>query len=508
MAQKRKNWISVIRRRGEPVLMNSHLLTAYQDQYHQEILLLPRGVHDAKYIDGLVIFETNDIEGLQKCFAERITPEYFSYFISKCRDETSRLLRTAREIWDEAPYCQMSNNELLVRFMRYSSDVIRVMPYLAGIVILEGVLQKHIEDKLRDHCQKNNIKVNPKAYLNSLIFPKEKNIPSQALIELYELGAEVELNSSLRKIFNLEASKALSHLSEKFPDFMDNLDTYLDKYDFMDMEYFAGRPITPENLFGRIKTVIGDSKNKIKQIKRDQKRAEKEFEQAVEKLQLTSVLRSLIDFASSLHALRQHRADSLFRAGREVFDFMNTIGNRLNIDGYDTVTALTWQEISESLFKGKLVVDHDIVTARKKDYGFIMEDRDVTYIIGDELAEEIAKLPPIEEKVVELQGDIGFRGTYRGRVVIVTKPEEIGKVQKGDVLVSPMTDPYYVPAMIRAGAIVTDEGGILSHAAIVSRELGVPCIVGTGKATSVLKNGIIVEIDALGERGRVTIVKE
>ena len=62
--------------------------------------------------------------------------------------------------------------------------------------------------------------------------------------------------------------------------------------------------------------------------------------------------------------------------------------------------------------------------------------------------------------------------------------------------------------MIRAGAIVTDEGGILSHAAIVSRELGVPCIVGTGKATSVLKNGIIVEIDALGERGRVTIVKE
>jgi phosphoenolpyruvate synthase/pyruvate phosphate dikinase len=506
MPQKRKNWISVIRRRGEPVLMNSHLLTAYQDQYHQEILLLPRGVHDAKYIDGLVIFETNDIGELQKCFAERITPEYFSYFISKCRDETSRLLRTAREIWDEAPYGQMINNELLVRFMRYSSDVISVMPYLAGIVILEGVLQKHIEDKLRDHCQKNNIEVNTKVYLNSLIFPQEKSIPSQALIELYELGAEVELNSSLRKIFNLEVSKALSNLSEKFPNFMEALDTYLDKYDFMDMEYFAGRPITPENLFGRIKTVVGDSRNKIKQIKRDQKRAEKEFEQALEKLQLTSELRSLIDFARSLHALRQHRADSLFKAGREVFDFMNAIGNRLNIDGYDAVTALTWQEISESLFKGKLVVNHDIVSARKKDYGFIMKDRDVTYIIGDELAKEIAKLP-IEEKVMELQGDIGFRGTYRGRVVIVTKPEEIDKVKKGDVLVSPMTDPYYVPAMIRAGAIVTDEGGILSHAAIVSRELGVPCIVGTGKATSVLKDGVIVEVDALGERGRVRIVK-
>jgi len=507
MPQKRKNWISVIRRRGEPVLMNSHLLTAYQDQYHQEILLLPRGVHDAKYIDGLVIFEANDIGELQKCFAERITPEYFSYFISKCRDETSRLLRTARKIWAEAPYGQIINNELLVRFMRYSSDVIRVMPYLAGIVILEGVLQKHIEDKLRDHCQKNNIEVNTKVYLNSLIFPQEKSIPSQALIELYELGAEVELNSSLRKIFDLEASKALSHLSEKFPNFMEALDTYLDKYDFMDMEYFAGRPITPENLFGRIKTVVVDSKNKIKQIKRDQKRAEKEFEQAVEKLQLTSELRSLIDFARSLHALRQHRADSLFRAGRDVFDFMNAIGSRLNLDDYDAVVALTWQEIAESLFKGELVVDRDIVAARKKDYGFIMEDGEVAYITGDELAQELAKLPT-KEKVEELQGDIAFRGTYRGQVAIVTTYEEIDKVKKGDVLVSPMTDPYYVPAMIRAGAIVTDEGGILSHAAIVSRELGVPCIVGTGKATSVLKDGIIVEIDALGERGRVRIVKE
>ena len=136
-----------------------------------------------------------------------------------------------------------------------------------------------------------------------------------------------------------------------------------------------------------------------------------------------------------------------------------------------------------------------------------MEDGEVEYITGDKIAQELAKLP-IEEKVKEIQGDIGFRGTYRGRVVIVTMPEEIEKVQKGDVLVSPMTDPYYVPAMIRAGAIVTDEGGILSHAAIVSRELGVPCIVGTVKATSVLNDGDIVEVNASGERGKVTVIEK
>ncbi len=300
---KEKKWIPVIRRRGEPVLMNSHLLTAGQDQYYGEILLLPRGIHDVKYIDGLVIFEEHDIGELQKCFAERITPEYLSYFISKCRDETSRLLHTAREIRGEAPYGQMSNNDLLVCFMRYSSDVIRVMPYLGGIVILEGVLQKHIEGRFRDHCQKNNIKVDTKAYLNSLIFPQEKNIPSQALIELYKLGEEVESNPLLRRVFDLKTSEALNQLREKFPKFMETLDAYLNKYDFMDMEYFAGRPITLENLLERIKTVVDDSKDKLKQIERDQKRAEEESKQAGEKLQLTSELRSLVDFARSLHHL-------------------------------------------------------------------------------------------------------------------------------------------------------------------------------------------------------------
>jgi pyruvate,water dikinase len=82
-------------------------------------------------------------------------------------------------------------------------------------------------------------------------------------------------------------------------------------------------------------------------------------------------------------------------------------------------------------------------------------------------------------------------------------PEEVDKVRNGDVLVSPMTDPYYVPAMVRAGAIVTDEGGILSHAAIVSRELGIPCIVGTGNATSALRDGELVQVDASGDVGYV-----
>jgi pyruvate,water dikinase len=86
-------------------------------------------------------------------------------------------------------------------------------------------------------------------------------------------------------------------------------------------------------------------------------------------------------------------------------------------------------------------------------------------------------------------------------VKIIHKPSEIDKVLEGDVLVTEMTSPDYVPAMRRASAIVTDTGGRTSHAAIVSRELGIPCVVGTGTATSTLKTGQVVSVD--GRSGKI-----
>lgn len=104
-----------------------------------------------------------------------------------------------------------------------------------------------------------------------------------------------------------------------------------------------------------------------------------------------------------------------------------------------------------------------------------------------------------------LSGDIGSRGKYSGKVTIVLDPKNIKSFPSGAVLVAPMTRPEYVQLMKKAGAIITDEGGITCHAAIVSRELGIPCIIGTKNATKVLKDGDMVEVDA--DKGVVRIIK-
>lgn len=100
-----------------------------------------------------------------------------------------------------------------------------------------------------------------------------------------------------------------------------------------------------------------------------------------------------------------------------------------------------------------------------------------------------------------LVGSSASPGIGVGPVKIIKTAKEIDKVQKGDVLVSIMTSPDFVPAMKKAVAIVTDQGGQTSHAAIVSRELGIPCVVGTKMATSTLKDGQLITVD--GSLGQV-----
>ncbi len=104
-----------------------------------------------------------------------------------------------------------------------------------------------------------------------------------------------------------------------------------------------------------------------------------------------------------------------------------------------------------------------------------------------------------------IKGTPAFSGQAKGRVMIIKNKEKIKLFKKGYILVSPMTTPDYLPAMKKAKAFITDEGGMLCHAAIVARELKKPCIIGTKIATKVLHDGDFVEVDA--EKGIVKIIK-
>ncbi len=149
---------------------------------------------------------------------------------------------------------------------------------------------------------------------------------------------------------------------------------------------------------------------------------------------------------------------------------------------------------------GKHLEDHyqfpqDIEWAKEDGKIYIVQTRPVTTI--REEAEVARKITA----PVLLSGAPASPGIAYGPVKLVYDPSQIDRVLEGDVLVAEMTTPDFVPAMKRAVAIVTDRGGRTAHAAIVSREIGIPCVVGTGKAMASLKDGQFITVD--GSSGNV-----
>ncbi|MEM4195164.1 MAG: phosphoenolpyruvate synthase [Candidatus Anstonellales archaeon] len=143
----------------------------------------------------------------------------------------------------------------------------------------------------------------------------------------------------------------------------------------------------------------------------------------------------------------------------------------------------------------------DIEWAIEGEKIFITQARPITTLKGkgkEKKKEKKEEKKEIGEAKMIVKGLPASPGVGMGVAKILKDASEIGKIESGDVLVAKMTTPDFVPAMKKASAIVTDEGGMTSHAAIVSRELGIPCIVGTGNATQVIQDGMEITVDGSG----------
>ncbi|GAB7094374.1 pyruvate, water dikinase [Halolamina litorea] len=176
--------------------------------------------------------------------------------------------------------------------------------------------------------------------------------------------------------------------------------------------------------------------------------------------------------------------------------------------GRRNARVLSDDEIEELVTLGERVEDHygqpqDVEWAIVDGEVFMLQSRPITTIDDEdaELEEERETAENGADGEVLIRGLGASPGVVSGEVRVVTELDQLDKVGDGDILVTEMTMPDMVPAMKRAAGIVTDEGGMTSHAAIVSRELGVPAVVGTGSGSRELVDDQVVTID--GDRGTV-----
>ncbi|NQU98795.1 hypothetical protein HQ533_04965 [Candidatus Woesearchaeota archaeon] len=249
---------------------------------------------------------------------------------------------------------------------------------------------------------------------------------------------------------------------------------------------------TLRNTLKEIEEKYNKLKNYTEQTKKEQKVIIKKYDVDELHQKLFAVVRHsyfLIDakkeFFTKLHLYSQ-------RVFQEV-------SRRLKL-GIDLVRHAFVEEIENYLVKKQ---EPEVEKLKEREENYYMVNRadgkidlkqgpEAKKIIDEFLADYEKK----EEKVEEIKGRVAQPGKVSGKVKLIINAKECNKIKHGDILVTVMTSPDYMVAVKRAAAIVTDEGGITCHAAIVARELKTPCITGTKNATKLLKDNDLVEVDA------------
>jgi len=246
----------------------------------------------------------------------------------------------------------------------------------------------------------------------------------------------------------------------------------------------------------------------LQEIKKNRQENQKKQIELIKILQIDPIHEKILQFARDLVFTKGSRKDSMFYTYSVVENLYREIGRR----HYLSVRQVRY--LCPCEFK-KLLIDKNFHTAILNEryrfsvyysQGDYSQDTFLTGAKAQEFFNQLNIIKDNTENVKVISGDCASPGRTRGIVKIINEVKDMVKMEPGDILVSVATNPELMSAIKKAAAIVTDIGGITCHAAIISRELGIPCVVGTKIATKVLKDGDTIDVSAT--HGKVDIIQK
>ena len=321
------------------------------------------------------------------------------------------------------------------------------------------------------------------------------------LIEFLKKSVSPEKVQSYLTILTAPSKKsALEREKEDLQKITNNklLDKHVQKYSYLVCGYVDEKPLEKKDFLKKIQ----ESLKTDKMSKKEKQKLSRT--QLLRQLEVPFEIRRTSEALSEFTYYKDHIRSyyNFFHyASRPLFE---ECARRLGISLMQ-LKRLMPHEIINSLKSGK--VDKKLIQQRYKLCVVHMEGKTREVLIGQKAEKFIkenvlvAKSGPVED----VRGMCANPGCVSGKVKIVKTIKDVKEKDKDFILVTPMTTPELVPVIHRVKAIITDEGGITCHAAIVAREMDKPCIIGTKTATKVLKNGDLVKVDA--DKGVVKILK-
>jgi phosphoenolpyruvate synthase/pyruvate phosphate dikinase len=234
---------------------------------------------------------------------------------------------------------------------------------------------------------------------------------------------------------------------------------------------------------------IIDADKELAELERITSEDRKKYQDLVKKL--PSELIDNVKMMQELIEIRDWRFEMVCRGCFAIQNLLRSLAEKMNIS-YEELVNMTPNEVRKRQIPENL-------SSRLQGFACVKQE-----IYVDKELKELWNLFNQPIKATSVTGMPANKGKITGRVKVLHDSSEVSKLEPGDIIVCDMTTPDYIAGIKKAGAIVTNIGGLTCHAAVVSREFGMPAVVGTGNATLVFKDGDYVEVDA--DKGVVKII--
>ena len=338
-------------------------------------------------------------------------------------------------------------------------------------------------------------------WLHGLV-PETANWGGEQILKEELLKILEDKNQFLTLFEKLTAPEQLSFYLEEELDLLTSKDPqeHAGKYFWINNSYFQIK-IEEEDYFKQKLSEISEPEKEIKKIESLPKKTKREKEAIIEEFQLSEEIQKISERLSYCIHWQDERKKNIFIAGHYLRLFLEEIGKRKKVNPDDLEFYWCW-EIKELLEDKK--VSEEELRQRKEKQVCRYTDKNQVFLKDnfDAIVNPFLEID-FDPNLKEVEGLTTSKGSgvVKGKAKIVLDVKEFDKVDKGDILIAAMTSPEYILIMRKASAIITDEGGMTCHAAIVSRELGIPCLVATKFATKLFKDDDLVEVDP--EKGLV-----
>lgn len=332
-------------------------------------------------------------------------------------------------------------------------------------------------------------------YLVALTQPTKKSLIFIEQEDLLKIAIVIE--GKFLSLVEMFKNMDVAYIKDNLPlDIFSLVQTHYEKYYYTKHLWVSGE-YTIEDYLNQIKDIFKTQQSpKIileKQLLELEKAKQKKV-QLLETLNIDKKWKTIFEEYGDFMVTKIYRRYAQLLAVHHMSAILKEIARRFFITEKQ-VRFMRVNEMEKMLLNNKY--DGQELLERAKYCVYYAERDGEKVFVGDE-AKAIMKSieKEIDLNISELKGESGCVGYAKGKVKIIIRADDMTKMEQGDILVSIATDPDIVPAMKKAAGIVTEQGGVTSHAAIVSRELGIPCVIGTKIATKIFKDGDIVEVDA------------